>query len=331
MATSPRVSVIMNCLDGEEHLAQALESVFAQTFPDYEIVFWDNCSTDRGPGIVQRLSDRHPGRVRYFRGKTIVPLGAGRNLAIAKARGEFIAFLDCDDLWEPTKLEKQVALFDANPRVGLVTCDTVIFDGSRELRRFFAGARPGRGMVFEDLVGRQWISMSSAVIRREALAGLTGATLPAPCGSAGWSGGWFDETLSVCEEADVFYRVAHDWELDYVDEPLARWRVHGSNTTFRKFALFAEETRRILAKHRALYPDYDRRHPALVALLNRRSAFEEAVALWQAGQGAEARRVIAPYRTASRKNMLFWLLSFLPGCVFDTAARIYFALPKLAR
>ena len=323
MSDSPRVSVIMNCLNSAEHLREALDSCLAQSLTDFEVVFWDNCSTDESPAIVREYAARDA-RVRYLRGERVVPLGAGRNLAIAHARGEFIAFLDCDDLWERTKLERQVALFDANPRVGLVTTDTVVFDDRRELRRFFAGAAPGRGMVFEELITRQWISMSSAVIRRQALAPLA----PDP---AAWAGGWFDESLNVCEEADVFYRVAHDWELDYVDAPLTRWRVHGANTTFRKFAQFAEETRRILEKHRRLWPGYDQEHAGLVALLTRRAAFEEAVALWQSGQGKKAREVLAPYWHESRKNRLFWMASYLPASCFDLAAKVYFALPRLSR
>jgi len=218
----------MNCYNSSEHLREALQSVMAQTFTDFEIVFWDNCSTDESPAIANSFGER----IRYFRGDHTVPLGAGRNLAIARARGKYIAFLDCDDLWDPAKLGGQVALFEANPRLGLVTTDTIVFDGKRELRRVFASSKPGRGMVYEDLIRRQWISMSSAMVSREALASLTEDP-------SAWNGGWFDETLNVCEEADVFYRIAHDWELDYVDAPYTRWRVHGSSTTFRKFAQFA--------------------------------------------------------------------------------------------
>lgn len=68
----------------------------------------------------------------------------------------------------------------------------------------------------------------------------------------------------------MFYRIAKTWELDHVDEPLTRWRVHGVNTTFRKFGQFADETLRILDKHRKLYPGYDRDYPDLVGILTRR-------------------------------------------------------------
>lgn len=312
MPDTPTVSIIMNCLNCAEDLREALDSVAAQSFSDWEIIFWDNGSSDASPAIAQSYGPR----VRYFRAESTVPLGAARNLAIAQARGRYIAFLDCDDVWLPDKLARQVALLDAQARLGLVCTDTEMFDGQRVLNRLFAHAKPARGMVFRELMTTQWISMSSAVVRREALDSL---------------GEWFDESLNVCEEADVFYRIAHDWELDYVDAPLTRWRIHSANTTFRKFGQFAAETLRILEKHRRLYPGYDAQYADLVALLNRRAAFQRAVALWREGKNAEARTAVAPYRGASRKFFLFWWATWLPGGCFDLLARLYFALPAALR
>ncbi len=319
-ASAPAVSVIMNCLNSSRDLRAAMDSLMAQTFDDFEVIFFDNASTDESPQIARSYGPK----VRYFRGDTVVPLGAARNLAIREAKGAFIAFLDCDDLWRPEKLERQVALFRADPRVGLVCTDTVFWDGKKELGRVFAANPPERGMAFAPLMRRQWISMSSAIVRREALAGL--ADTPSE-----WKGGWFDETLNVCEEADVFYRIAHDWKLDHVEEPLTLWRVHGTNTTFRKFGQFADETLRILEKHKRLYPGYETEHADLVALLTQRAAFQKAVSLWREGKNAEARKILAPWRGASRKNRLFWWASYLPGSFFDMAAKLYFALPGWLR
>lgn len=307
----PKVTVIMNCYNSAEHLREAMDSVFGQTWTDWEIVFWDNCSTDESPAIAQSYGPK----VRYFRGEKNVPLGAARNLAIARAEGELLAFLDCDDEWLPTKLERQVALFEANPRVGLACTDTEMFGEKGTLSRMFESTRPARGMVFRELMTRQWISMSSAMIRKAALESL---------------GEWFDESLNVCEEADVFYRIAKTWELDHVDEPLTRWRVHGVNTTFRKFGQFADETLRILDKHRRLYPGYEEAYPDLVALLTRRAAFQKAVALWREGKGKEARALARPYAD-SPKVRLFLLASWFPGSLFDPLSQLYFKLPGFLR
>ena len=116
-----------------------------------------------------------------------------------------------------------------------------------------------------------------------------------------------------------------------MDAPLTLWRVHGANTTFRKFGQFADETLRILKKHRRLYPGYDADYADLVSLLNRRAAFQKAVDLWRQGHNAEARRVLRPWRAAGRKYQLFWWASYLPGACFDLAARLYFALPAALR
>ena len=307
----PKVTVIMNCYNSAEHLREAMDSVFRQTWRDWEIVFWDNCSADDSAAIAQSYRPK----VRYFLAEKTVPLGAARNLAIAKAEGELLAFLDCDDEWLPAKLEKQVALFEAKPQVGLVSTDTEMFSDRGTLSSMFESTHPARGRVFRELMTRQWISMSSAMIRKSALDSL---------------GEWFDESLNVCEEADVFYRIAKTWELDHVDEPLTRWRIHGVNTTFRKFGQFADETLRILDKHRKLYPGYDRDYPDLVEILTRRAAFQKAVTLWREGRGAEARELVKN-DLASPKLRLFWLASWLPGRLFDPLSQLYFKLPGFLR
>lgn len=302
-------SVIMNCLNGAEHLREALDSVFAQTCQDWEILFWDNASTDASPEIAKSYGTK----VRYFRAEKTAPLGAARNLAMAESRGEYIAFLDCDDVWLPEKLEKQLALFRADPEVGLVCTDTEIFDGHRVLSRIFQTSPPARGYAFRELVKRQWISMSSAVVRRDAL-----------------SDQGFDESLNVCEEADLFYRISKNWKVDFVPEVLTRWRVHGVNTTLRKFGEFGRETEYILAKHRRIYPNYDVQYKDLVDLLSCRAAFQKAIALWKAGEGKSARSLVRPFMH-SLKTRAFFLASFLPGKCFDFFAKIYFSLPAWIR
>lgn len=306
----PTVSVIMNCYNSAAHLREALDSVCNQTYQDWEIIFWDNASTDESPRIAQNYG----AKVQYFRAPQTTPLGEARNLAIAQAKGTLIAFLDCDDLWLPQKLEKQVPLFQ-NDLVGLTCTDTELFSEKKILSRFFSTTRPERGMVFRALVQQQWISMSSAMIRKSALESLDQ---------------WFDTSLNVCEEADVFYRIAKSWELDYVDECLTRWRVHEVNTTFQKFGQFADETLAILAKQRRLYPDYDTMYPDLVTLLNKRASFQKAIALWRTGKGKEARKQIQLYLD-SPKYRLFWIASWLPGSCFDKFAHLYFMLPSFLR
>lgn len=311
MLSAPEVTILMNAYNSADYLQETLDCIHKQTFCDYEIVFWDNASTDNTGTIAQNFV----GSLRYFRAEHTTPLGEARNLALEQVRSPLVAFLDCDDLWEPDKLARQVELFRHNEKVGLVCTDTIMFDGKRELNRVFKGSAPARGSVFAELIQRQWISMSSAMIRMTALRSLSH---------------WFDPDLSLCEEADVFYRIAKNWELDFVNAPLTRWRIHGVNTTFRKFDAFGNETSHILAKFRTLYPGFETDYPELNHLLLNRAAFQQAVALWHNGQGTAAREKLKEC-VPTRKTQLFNIVSYLPGSLFDLFARAYFMLPVFLR
>ncbi|NQV76308.1 MAG: glycosyltransferase family 2 protein, partial [Bacteroidetes bacterium] len=113
---SPLVSVIMNCHNGEKYLQEALESVLVQTYENWELIFWDNQSTDASSTIVNGYKHEN---FHYFYAPRHTVLYEARNYAIAKASGEFYAFLDVDDFWVKEKLEKQLEMFE-DREVGLV-------------------------------------------------------------------------------------------------------------------------------------------------------------------------------------------------------------------
>ena len=114
----------MNTHNGEDFLKEALESVLVQTYENFEIIFWDNCSDDNTQKIVNSYHDK---RIKYFYSDEFTPLGEARNRAIDKSNGDLIAFLDCDDVWMSNKLELQVPVFD-NKDIGIVISDTIFFD-----------------------------------------------------------------------------------------------------------------------------------------------------------------------------------------------------------
>ena len=123
---APRVSAIMIFFNAEEFMDEAIASAMAQTMPDLELLLCDDGSTDGSTAIARRWVERDPGRVRYLEhpGHANRGMSATRNLGIAAARGEFVAFLDADDVWHPEKLAGQVAIMDAHPELGMV-CGTV--------------------------------------------------------------------------------------------------------------------------------------------------------------------------------------------------------------
>jgi glycosyltransferase involved in cell wall biosynthesis len=122
----PRVSVVVAFLNGEPYLKEAIESVLRQTYADWEVLLVDDGSTDLSPGTARGVADRWPGRVRLFThpGRENRGLSASRNLGIQHARGDYVAFLDADDVWLPNMLSLQVAALDAHPKVGMVYAAT---------------------------------------------------------------------------------------------------------------------------------------------------------------------------------------------------------------
>ena len=97
MSENPIVSIIMNCYNGEKYLREALVSILAQTYKNWELIFWDNQSTDKSVEIFKSYADE---RLKYFYAPTHTLLYEARNYAIEKASGEFYAFIDVDDWWE---------------------------------------------------------------------------------------------------------------------------------------------------------------------------------------------------------------------------------------
>ena len=119
---SPRVSVVLIFLDAERFLADAIDSVFLQSYDDWELLLVDDGSRDGSSALARGLATRHPGKVRYLEHPDHRNLGMSpsRNLGIQNAAGEFVAFLDADDVWSPVKLAQQVAILDAHPEAGMV-------------------------------------------------------------------------------------------------------------------------------------------------------------------------------------------------------------------
>ena len=114
--SKPLISIVMNCFNGEKYSSDSLESIQKQTYKNWELIFWDNLSTDRSKEIFESFEDK---RFKYYSAIEHTTLSRARNFALSKCKGDFIAFLDVDDWWSLNKLELQIKLF-ADPSIQLV-------------------------------------------------------------------------------------------------------------------------------------------------------------------------------------------------------------------
>ncbi len=213
----PTVSVVLCAYNYEVYVTRALESALAQDYPAelLEIVVINDGSTDSTADVVEEIAARHPGRVRVVHQANAGYIAA-TNRGLAESRGELIALLDADDVWRADKTRRQVEMFEADPTLGLVFSDMTVVDGDE------AVLRPSKlidyGPISENrlaaLLFENFATTSSIMVRsslREAY-----APVPAHVPFADW---WI--ALHVAQRAG----------LDYVREPLALYRMHGSNMT----------------------------------------------------------------------------------------------------
>jgi len=209
MTNDPLVSVIMPAYNAAPFIAAAIDSVLAQTYTNLELIVVDDGSTDSTASVVQSYGRR----VRYIY-QSNARQAAARNCGLRQAHGELCAFIDADDIWLPDKLEKQVALYRQRPEVGLVYCSMQGIDRSGSyLREWRANLR---GAVL------------APILLGQIAGGGIGSTSLVPRQVFEEIGG-FDPNLPPCEDTDLLWRIASRYPIDYVDEVLVLYRLHGQN------------------------------------------------------------------------------------------------------
>jgi len=198
----PLVSVIIPTYNRTNLVPRAIESVLTQTYDNLELIVVDDASSDETEAVVRCYDDE---RLTYICHETNRHVSAARNTGLERASGEYIAFLDDDDEWLPTKLEKQIDHFtEVKGRIGMVYCWMEYRDGNAVVRRY----RPRlRGCIFEETIGGQPIgACSTLVVKREVIDEIGG----------------FDESLPRGNDGDFIRRVAHEFEIEYISQILVR-------------------------------------------------------------------------------------------------------------
>jgi glycosyltransferase involved in cell wall biosynthesis len=294
----PLVSVIMNCYNSGRYLRAAIDSVFRQTFQDFEIIFWDNLSTDDSAAIAQSYGEP----LRYFRGNTFLPLGAARNKAIARATGKYITFLDCDDFWEPDKLALQVQCLEDHPDVDFLYSNLYFFEeGKREQEKIAFQTRQAEGEVFESFLYKYPVGLLTVMVKAAALRELDEL---------------FDPGLNLLEEYDVFMRLLYKKKAAYIDSPLAHYRIHPNMTTITMKKGWPEEQALVLDKLKHLSADFEYVYHDALAACYKELEYRKAKASLLTGELRQARKHLTMCKYASRKNFCLYLATFLPKAVW---------------
>lgn len=222
----PKVSVVITTYNSMTYLPEALESVLRQTFTDFEVLLVDDGSSD---STVQWASGLVEPRVRLISQEN-QGVCVARNTGIAYARGEYVAFLDSDDLWEPTKLEKQVRCLEDNPAVGLVHTWLALIDERGNLTGRDLASK-AEGDVWKQIVQKNTVACSSVLARRCCFETV----------------GVFDPNLRVAEDWDMWIRIAERYQFGLIKEPLVRYRQR-INSKSKNYPARLQDFRRIIEK-----------------------------------------------------------------------------------
>ncbi|MEM3041641.1 MAG: glycosyltransferase, partial [Nitrososphaerota archaeon] len=197
MSKSIKVSVIIPTYNYQEYISQSIESVLKQTVQDFEIIVVDDGSTDNTRSVVQVYVDKYPQKVRYIY-KENGGVASALNVGIQMAQGKYIAWLSADDIFFPTKLEKQLQVFEMYPEVGLCYTDLLVIDGSgRLLKEQRSSYYPNRETRIRELLFKPYINGSTAMFRRECVEKLGG----------------FDEELNYTADLEFWYRILSHYEV----------------------------------------------------------------------------------------------------------------------
>jgi len=279
------VSVIIPVYNTAKYVCETLDSVFGQTYQDFEVIVVNDGSPDTD--ALETVLRNYLDRIVYLKQQNRGP-AAARNLGIRRAQGEYIAFLDSDDCWLPEYLANQMKMFDEMPPPDMVSADTRLFGDSLDAGKSFWELYPPRGPVtLKALLNRDCaIVTSCTVARRQVIL----------------DAGLFDENFRGPEDFDLWLRVAYGGaRLALQRKILARRRIHSDALTASDFRMQVEEVSVLSKLERTLQLPPD----ILLALQRRRSQIQACVDLEEGKRCLEAGEV-DPARERLQKAYAFF-------------------------
>jgi len=232
MNKSPLISVLMNCFNGEEYLQDAIDSVISQTYENWELIFWDNQSTDKSAEIF--LNNEDP-RLYYYKSPSHTVLGSARNSAMKKVKGEWVAIIDTDDVWYPEKLTKQMDAIESarcgQDCVGLVYSRVMGIDRNGIITKEvchndYSGIPMPEGRILHDLLFKGNFIMSPSILINTKIF---------------HSIGGFPEHYLNAPDYYISCAIANKVEIICVDELLSKYRIHNNNLTLKQKVISYEE------------------------------------------------------------------------------------------
>lgn len=235
LTEEPLVSFIVNCYNGEEYLNKCFNSILAQEYSNWELIFWDNASTDNSIGIFKSFRDS---RFKYFKSEKNVSLGQARAWAVNECKGKYIAFLDVDDEWVPEKTHLQVLKMEKDNSILSYGGIQEVYQNNNKSKKILPHHTSENN--FKKNLLQFEINMPTIMIQREAL---KKKNLN------------FDPSITASEEYCLCMQLIYNEKVSVLNKPLAKYLVRKDSLTNKNSQYWAHERLYTLYKLESTHPD----------------------------------------------------------------------------
>ena len=260
-----KISVIVNCFNGEKYLYKCLKSILDQKYQNFEIIFFDNFSTDKSINIAKKIIDK---RIKLFSSKKKLKLYEARNEAINNASGELIAFLDVDDWWDCNYLSSRAKVFNNYDYDIFYNNSLFFYEKNKKYKKFKKYILP-KGKIYNELAKDYFIIISGLVVRKKVFDQI----------------GKFNPKYDIIGDFDFIMNASKIFNFHGLNEPLIFYRVHRNNFSkkntdlfYREFLLWYEDQSKICDKDFLKNKNYFKNRLLFLEinhlLLNKKKSFE---------------------------------------------------------
>ena len=292
---NPKVSINLCCYNSEKYLRETLDSIVNQTYKDWELIIINDGSSDSTESILYDYINRGLPIIYHYQENK--GLSFSRNEAIKRSQGEFIAFIDHDDLWIPEKLETQLRYMHVHPECGFLYSNAYVMNDKKRRLVYSIRATMPQGSVFRTFLTRYPVNLQTVVIRKTLLDDLDD---------------FFDENLVLSEEFDFFLRLLYKTRAGYHKEPLAVYRLHSDMSSVKNFQKFEEERCYILDKLIKNIHKFEEKYQNEIRLYRAGIAEQRATEHMLQEEKTKARDAMKPYMFMSLKHFILYLMTYLP-------------------
>ena len=217
---SPLISVIMNARNSEKYLDECLRSLKTQSYKKWELVFFDNCSSDNTKKILKKSKIK---KLKYYFSKSRLKLYRARNLAIKKASGDYITFLDTDDIWAKDKLQKQINFLRKNTEFKMIYSNYYIIDKYKKNKKLKFNSPLPSGKITDNLLKEYVIAILTVMVEKNIILKNK-----------------FNEKYEIIGDFDLFLKLSKNYKIGKIQKPLAFYRQHETNFS-KKTKIYKDE------------------------------------------------------------------------------------------